>query len=93
MLVFALTSIEKGNVYPWPWYNVREKNMMMPHRATFAHHTGKLLPYGTAKGSSIRQKYCSGGKRNYFLRFGKMKNQGLIHSAFGHSGLESIKGY
>ena len=67
--------------------------MMMPHRTPSVHHTDKLLPYSTAKESSIRKKCCSGGKRNYFLRFDKMKNQGLIHSAFGHSGLKSIRGY
>ena len=38
------------------------------------------------------KKCCSGGKRNYFLRFGKMKNQGLVHSAFGYSGWRSIRG-
>ena len=80
-------------------YNVREKNipkstkMMMPLRTPSVHHTDKLLPYGTAKESIIRKKCCSGGKRNDFLRFGKMKNQGLIHSAFGYSGLKSIRGY
>ena len=67
--------------------------MRMPHRASSVHNTDKLLPYGTAKESSIRRKYCSGGKRNYFFRFGKMKNQGLIHSAFGYSGLKSMTGY
>ena len=67
--------------------------MMIPHRAPSVHHTDKFLPYGTAKESSIRKKCCSGGKRIYFLSFGKMKNQGLIHSAFGYSGLKSIREY
>ena len=57
--------------------------MRVPHRASSVHNTDKLLPYGTAKESSIRRKYCSGGKRSYFLRFGKIKNQGFIHSALG----------
>ena len=30
--------------------------MTMPHRAPFVHHTNKLLPYGTAKESSICKK-------------------------------------
>ena len=67
--------------------------MMMPHRSLSVHHTNKLLPYGTAKEISIHKRYCSGGKRNCFLKFGKMKHQGLIHSAFGYSDLKSISGY
>ena len=58
--------------------------MMMPYRAPSVHHTDKLLPYGTVKERSIRIKCCSRGK---------MKSQGLIHSAFGYSGLKSIRGY
>ena len=65
---------------------------MIPHPTSSVHHTNKLLPYDTAKDSSIRKKCCSQGKRN-FLRFDKMKNQGLIHSAFGYSGLKSMTGY
>ena len=67
--------------------------MMMPHRTPSVHHTNKLLPYGTAKESIIRIKCCSGGKTNCFLRFGKMKKQGLIHSSSGYSGLKSIREY
>ena len=67
--------------------------MMMPHRAPSVHQTNELLPYGTAKESIICKKCCSGGKGNYFLRFGKMKSQGLNHSSFGYSGLKSIRGY
>ena len=64
-------------------YNVCEKNipksikMMMPYRAPSVHHTGKLLTYGTAKESCIHKKCCSRGKRNHFLRFGKLKTRGL----------------
>ena len=65
----------------------------MPHRAPSVHYTDKLLPYGTAKESIVRKKCCSGEKTNYFLRFDKMKNQGLLHSAFGYSGLKSTRGY
>ena len=65
---------------------------MMPHCTPSVHHTDKLLPYGTAKEIIVRKK-CSGGKTNYSLRFDKMKNQGLIHSAFRYSGLKSTRGY
>ena len=81
------------------WYNVFEKNIprstkiMIPYCAPSVHHTDKLLPYGTAKEIIVRKKCCSGGKTNYFLRFDKMKNQGLIYSAFGYSGLKSTRGY
>ena len=67
--------------------------MMMPRHTPSVHHTNKLLPYGTAKESSIHKKCCSGRKRNYFLRLGKMKNQGLIHITFGYGGLKSIREY
>ena len=35
--------------------------MMMPHRVHSVHHTDKLLPYGTAKESSICKMCCSRG--------------------------------
>ena len=57
--------------------------MMMPHRARSVYHIDKLLPYGTAKESSIRKKCCLGGERNCFLRFGKMKTRGLYTALLG----------
>ena len=35
--------------------------MMIPHRVHSVHHTDKLLPYGTAKESSICKMCCSRG--------------------------------
>ena len=65
-----------------------------PH--TIIYHTKKLLPYGTAKESSIRKKCCSGGKRNCFdlaKKIWQNENQELIDRDFGYSGLKSIRGY
>ena len=51
---------------------------MIAHCAPSIHRTNKLLPFGTVKEMSIHKKFCTERKRNFLLKFGKIKTQGFL---------------
>ena len=56
--------------------------MMVPHRATSVHHTDNLLPYSTAKESSIRKKMLFRRKKKLLFKIWQNGKPGACPQRF-----------
>ena len=70
--------------------------MMMPHRTPSSITPRNCYLMELPKRAVYVKNVVQEEKETALIwqrRFGKMKNQELIHRAFGYSGLKSIRGY